>query len=105
LKIEYGEKIKKSITDDIIKHIEITINKFTIYVVESYYKFTNMLGRENHVIIDNYKSYLNNNIKYISNFIKINNINLNNKPLVISIKPDINNINNIHKYCLGKIIL
>jgi len=99
---EYDDKIKESITDDTKKHIETTINKFTIYVVGSYYKFTKMLGRENQVTIDNYKSYLNNNIKYVSNYITRNNINLNNKPLIISIKPNMNNINNIHNYCLGK---
>ncbi|KAG4092743.1 hypothetical protein H8356DRAFT_1294369 [Neocallimastix lanati (nom. inval.)] len=99
---EYDDKIKESITDDTKKHIETTINKFTIYVVGSYYKFAKMLGRENQVTIDDYKSYFNNNIKYVSNYITKNNINLNNKPLVISIKPNMNNINSIHNYCISK---
>jgi len=41
-------------TDDIKKHIKTSINKFTIYVVGSYYKFTKVLGKENQVTIDNY---------------------------------------------------
>ncbi|ORX50043.1 hypothetical protein BCR36DRAFT_370548 [Piromyces finnis] len=99
---EYDDKIKESLTDDTKRHIENTINKFSTYVVGSYYKFSKMLGRENQVIIDDYKSYFSNYVKYVSNYITRNNINLNNKPLVISIKPNMNNINNIHNYCIDK---
>lgn len=61
-----------------------------------------MLGRENQVTINDYKKYFNDVVKYVSNYIIKNNINLNDKGLVINIKPNMNNIDNIHNHSYAK---
>ncbi|ORX64140.1 hypothetical protein BCR32DRAFT_251268 [Anaeromyces robustus] len=99
---EYDDKIKDSMTKDIKTHVENSVRKFNIYIGGSYYKFSKMLGRENQVTINDYKKYFNDVVKYVSNYIIKNNINLNDKGLVINIKPNMNNIDNIHNHSYAK---